>query len=214
MVGALPETLRRRKPLAIEAGHETTPETDEKGMPRPGLARMATTQSVKVKSKKYLVMARRIFLDPLRVILYMQFPAVAILVAYAAWTFGALYVLNISVQATFTKAPYNYNSIIIGCLYLPNSAGYFLSSTFGGRWVDRIMHREATKAGRYDERGRLIFIPEDRMKENAYLGSILYPASLLAYGWFAEKQVNVAAPMVFNFFFGMTNFHPLWPKQS
>ncbi|CAK1357119.1 MFS antiporter QDR3 [Cercospora beticola] len=203
VVGALPETLRRRKPLAFEAEQEAIPETDEKGMPRPGLSRMATTQSVKVKSKKYLVMARRIFLDPLRVILYMQFPAVAILVAYAAWTFGALYVLNISVQATFTKAPYNYNSIIIGCLYLPNSAGYFLSSTFGGRWVDRIMHREARKAGRYDERGRLIFIPEDRMKENAYLGSILYPASLLAYGWFAEKQVNVAAPMVFNFFFGV-----------
>ncbi|KAF2215927.1 hypothetical protein CERZMDRAFT_35084 [Cercospora zeae-maydis SCOH1-5] len=200
VVCAQPETLRRRKPLATEAEQEAAL---EKVMSRPGLTRMTTTESVKVQSKKYLVMARRIFIDPLRVILYLQFPAVAILVAYAAWTFGALYILSISVQATFTKAPYNYNSIIIGCLYIPNSAGYFLSSSFGGRWIDRIMKREATKAGRYDERGRLIFIPEDRMKENAYLGAVLYPASLLAFGWFAEKHVNIAAPLVANFFFGL-----------
>lgn len=32
--------------------------------------------------------------------------------------------------------------------------------------MDRIMHREAKKAGRYDEKGRLKFIPEDRMKES------------------------------------------------
>ncbi|KAM3425089.1 hypothetical protein BST61_g7055 [Cercospora zeina] len=204
VVGVLPETLRNRKPLAIEAEQEAALEPDEKAMSsRPGLTRMTTTQSVKVQSKKYLVMARRIFIDPLRVILYLQFPAVAILVAYAAWTFGALYVLSIAVQATFTKAPYNYNSIIIGFLYIPNSTGYFLSSIFGGRWIDRIMEREATKAGRYDTRGRLIFIPEDRMKENAYLGAVLYPASLLAFGWFAQNHVNVAAPLVANFFFGL-----------
>ncbi|EME46606.1 hypothetical protein DOTSEDRAFT_93255, partial [Dothistroma septosporum NZE10] len=206
VVLCLPETLRQRRPLAAEAEHEAVVESgavDEKGNPWPALARTTTTQSVHIKTKKYLVMARRSFIDPLRIVLYLQFPAVTILVLYASVTFGCLYVLNISVQHNFSAAPYNYGSIIIGCLYLPNSAGYFLSSIFGGRWVDRIMHREARNAGRYDEKGKLQFIPEDRMKENAWLGAIIYPCSLVAYGWLAEKHVNVAAALVANFFFGV-----------
>ncbi|KAK4503754.1 hypothetical protein PRZ48_004669 [Zasmidium cellare] len=202
----LPETLQQRRPIAAEAEQEAAEEegaVDEKGNPRPTLARTATKQSVKIKSKKYLLMARRAFLDPLHIILYLQFPAVAILVAYASTTFGSLYVLNVSIQQTFSAAPYNYGSIIVGLLYIPNSVGYFLSSIFGGRWVDRIMHREARKAGRFDEKGRLKFIPEDRMKENAWLGAILFPCSMVAYGWFAEKHINVAAPLVANFFFGV-----------
>ncbi|KAF7197839.1 MFS transporter OpS2 [Pseudocercospora fuligena] len=206
IVFALPETLRQRKALAAEAEREAVVEeagTDEKGNPRPGLARTTTKQSVHVKTRKYWVMARRAFIDPLRIVLYLQFPAVAVLVAYASVTFAELYVLNISVQQNFSGAPYNYGPVIVGCLYLPNSAGYFLSSIFGGRWVDRIMHREASKAGRYDANGRLVFLPEDRMKENAWLGMILYPFSLLAYGWFAQYKINVAAALVANFFFGI-----------
>lgn len=207
VVFALPETLKQRKPISAGAEQEVEQEaegqTNEKSSARPALNRTTTTQSVKVKSKKYLVMARRAFIDPLRIILYLQFPAVAILVMYASITFGSLYMLNISVQETFSGAPYNYGSIIIGLLYIPNSAGYFLSSVFGGRWVDRIMHREARKAGRYDEKGRLKFIPEDRMKENAWVGAFVFPASLLAYGWFARYKINVAAALVCNFFFGI-----------
>lgn len=171
----LPETLRQRKPLAAEAEHEAV----EKVEARPGLERSTTTQSVKVRATKYTVMARRAFLDPLRIILYLQIPAVAILVAYAAITFGSLYVLNISVQQTFSEAPYNYGSIIVGLLYIPNSAGYFVASIFGGRAVDRIMHREAKKAGRYDENGRLQFIPEDRMQESRQQTSPLLETMLM-----------------------------------
>lgn len=65
------------------------------------------------------------------------------------------------------------------------------------------MAREAHKAGRYDSRGHLQFRPEDRMRENAWLGALLYPAALVVYGWTAEYGVNVAAPLVANFFFGI-----------
>ncbi|EME82589.1 uncharacterized protein MYCFIDRAFT_187941 [Pseudocercospora fijiensis CIRAD86] len=196
IVFALPETLRQRKDLVVvdEAGVEVE---------QPELVRTTTKQSVHVKTRKYWLMARRAFIDPLRVVLYLQFPAVAVLVAYASVTFAELYVLNVSVQQNFSGAPYNYGPVIVGCLYLPNSAGYFLSSIFGGRWVDRIMHREARNAGRYDANGRLVFLPEDRMKENAWLGAMLYPFSLLAYGWFAQYKINVAGALVANFFFGI-----------
>lgn len=200
----LPETLSTRKPLVQAAEEEV--QADEKPSnegSRPPLGRTTTTQSVAIKSKTYLSMLRRAFIDPLRIILYLQFPAVAICVAYASITFGSLYMLNISVQRTFSLDPYNYSVIIVGLLYIPNSMGYFIASLFGGRWVDNIMHREARKAGRFDERGRLKFIPEDRMKENAWIGCLLYPSALIMYGWTARYGVNLAAPMVANFFFGV-----------
>lgn len=202
----LPETLGVRKPLVQEAEAEAEENTTEKPSSdanRPGLARTTTTQSVAIKSKTYLAVLRRAFIDPLRIILYLRFPAVALSVAYASITFGSLYMLNISVQRTFAADPYNYSTIIVGLLYIPNSMGYFLASLFGGRWVDNIMHREARKAGRYDDRGRLKFIPEDRMKENAWVGALMYPSGLIMYGWTARYGVNTAAPMVANFFFGV-----------
>ncbi|KAK5707537.1 hypothetical protein LTR97_000074 [Elasticomyces elasticus] len=201
----LPETLRRRRPLAAEAEQEAIEAVkgEKSDSTRPTLTRTATTKSVQVKTKKYLALLRRAFVDPLRIILYLQFPAVAISVYYATVTFMSLYMLNISVQQTFSIAPYNYNSTIVGLLYLPNSAGYFLSSIFGGKWVDQIMHREARKAGRYDDSGKLQFMPEDRMKENAWIGAIIWPVAIITYGWTAEFGVSIAGPMIANFFFGV-----------
>lgn len=204
---ALPETLKRRVPLRAEAAREAAEDVgvpgEKVGTEETTLERTTTATSVHVRARKYLIMLRRAFVDPLRIILYLQFPSVALSVFYASVTLGSLYVLNISVTELFSGPPYNYSTLVVGLLYLPNSVGYFIASVFGGRWVDYIMHREARKAGRYDEKGRLQFRPEDRMKENALLGAILYPVALIAYGWFAQYKVNVAAAMVANFFFGI-----------
>lgn len=209
----LPETLKDRKSVAAVAESETVPAdapvADEKSGAatdtnvRPTLTRTTTKQSVQVKTTKYLGFFKRAFIDPLRIILYLQFPAVAICVFYATTTFAALYSLNVSIQQTFSAEPYNYTSIIVGLLYIPNSLGYFITSIFGGKWVDRIMAREARKAGRYDRKGRLQYRPEDRMKENAWTGAIMFPSALVMYGWTAEYGVNTAAPMIANFFFGI-----------
>ena len=57
------------------------------------------------------------------------------------------------------------------------------------------MVREATKTNRYDDSGNLKFFPEDRMRENFWLALTLYPASLIWYGWSAEKGVQWAVPV-------------------
>ena len=209
----LPETLIERKSYAAiaeaEAASRVTATGDEErgeaaaSTARPTFTRTTTKQSVQVKTTKYLTLLRRWFIDPLRIILYLQFPAVAICVFYATTTFAALYSLNVSVQQTFSVKPYNYSSVIIGVLYIPNSMGYFVTSILGGRWVDAIMAREARKAGRYDEKGRLIYRPEDRMKENAWAGAFMFPAALVMYGWTVQYGVNTAAPLIANFFFGV-----------
>jgi len=136
-----------------------------------------------------------VFLDPLGIIMYLRFPPVLLTVYYASITFGALYVLNVSIQATFGKPPYNFSTLLVGLLYIPNSLGYVIASLFGGRWMDRIMQREAKKANRYDENGKLVYRPEDRMRENAWLGAFLYPAALIWYGWTVERGVYWLVPV-------------------
>ena len=148
-------------------------------------------------------MARRIFIDPLKILLYLRFPAVLITVYYASITFGSLYLLNISLETTFSKPPYNFSVTIVGLSYIPSSIGYVIASLFGGKWTDTIMAREAKKAGRYEADGKLKYRPEDRMRENAWIAAFLYPAALVWYGWTAEKEIFWLVPLIANFFFGI-----------
>ncbi|KUI58486.1 MFS antiporter QDR3 [Cytospora mali] len=189
----LPETLARRKPHtpAAEANNEST------------LNRTSTRQSVTDKTKKGVILLRKAFIDPLSCILYLRFPPVAITVALSSVTFAALFILNISVQSTFGAPPYSFSIIIVGLLYIPSSLGYFAASLVGGRWVDKIMAREAKKAGRYDSNGKLIFLPEDRLRENAWIAASMYPFAMIWFGWCADKGVYWLAAMVANFFFGI-----------
>jgi len=191
----LPETLPQKTPPA------PTLNADDKS--RPELTRVSTRQSVQVKTKRLVRIFSRCIIDPLSVLLYLRFPAVLITVYLASITFGSLYILNISIQQTFSEAPYNFSVIILGLLYIPNSIGYVVASLIGGRWTDYIMHREARAAGRYDSHGRLIFRPEDRMRENAWIAAVLYPGALIWYGWTAEKGIIWIVPMIANFFFGV-----------
>lgn len=204
LVFLLPETLARRKPAPAAAPAGAPPANpDSSNLDRTtSLARMSTRQSVAVKTKRGAALLRKAFVDPLSCIVYLRFPPVALTVGLAAIAFGALFVLNISIQSTFSRPPYGFQTIIVGLLYVPASLGYFISSLFGGRWVDSIMLREAKRAGRYDAQGRLVFLPEDRLRENAWLAASMYPAAMLWFGWCADKGVFWLAPMVANFFFG------------
>ncbi|KGO64149.1 Major facilitator superfamily domain, general substrate transporter [Penicillium italicum] len=192
---ALPETLAVQKPMLAE------PEDENQAISRP-LSQVSSQQVVR-STTRWLKTLRMVFIDPLKIILYLRFLPVLLSVYYASIAFGSLYVLNISVENTFGKAPYNFSTTIVGLLYIPNSLGYIVSSLFGGKWMDSIMQREAKKANRYDEKGRLALRPEDRMRENAWLGAFLYPAALIWYGWAADKGVFWLVPMIANFFFGM-----------
>ncbi|CBF81466.1 hypothetical protein AN5656.2 [Aspergillus nidulans FGSC A4] len=198
----LPETLSgaNQKPLMPPADPASTTE-------EPLSRRASRVSSVQTQvfgtTARWLKLIKIIFLDPLKIILYLRYLPVLLTVYYAAITFGSLYVLNVSIENSFGKEPYNFDTLIVGLLYIPNSLGYVVSSIFGGRWIDKIMVREAKKANRYDEKGNLIFRPEDRMRENAWLGALLYPAGLIWYGWTVDKGVFWLAPMIANFFFGI-----------
>lgn len=191
LIFALPETLKNRKALAVSAEQEVKGGAGQ----RMGLSRTSSRQVVQMKTRKWVEMLKRAFIDPLKIILYLRFPAVLITVYYASITFGSLYILNISLQATFEKPPYNFSTIEVGLVYIPNSLGYMAASVLGGKWTDTIMAREARKAKRYDEHGNLKYIPEDRMRENAWIAAFMYPAALVWYGWTAEKHTFWLVPV-------------------
>lgn len=170
---------------------------------RPNLIRTTSRQSVQRKTAKYIKTAKRIFLDPLKIVLYLRFPAVLITVYYASITFASLYLLNVSLQTTFSKPPYNFSTTLVGLTYIPSSIGAVTASLVGGKWTDKIMAREATRAGRYDEKGKLMYRPEDRMRENAWIAAFLYPAALIWYGWTAEMGVFWLVPLIATLLFGI-----------
>lgn len=193
---ALPETLPARK-------HDLSDVNDVLNTPIERRSSRVSSRQVVQFTTRWLKLLRMIFIDPLKIILNLRYPAVLLTVYYASITFGSLYILNVSIQQTFSRPPYNFSTLYIGLLYIPNSVGYVVASVFGGRWMDKIMTREARKANRVDANGNLIYRPEDRMRENAWLGAFLYPAALLWYGWSVNYGVFWLVPMAGNFFFGI-----------
>lgn len=198
LVFCLPETLSAPKflPATAVVAPADRDHNDE------GLTRTKTTESVKKNTKKAAGLFKQLIVDPLSILLYLRFPPVAITVYYAAITFGSLFALNISVQAAYSADPYRFSPSILGLMYIPSGTGYILASLLGGRWLDYIMAREARKAGRYDECGNLALLPEDRMRENAWLAATVYPASLIFYGWTVQNGVFWFVPVIGQFAFG------------
>ncbi|KAL1898784.1 hypothetical protein Sste5346_003191 [Sporothrix stenoceras] len=219
----LPETLARDRPRPRELEKKAKPQAEAQAQPgvdpeaagkaeegnaepavvgAPALTRMTTTQSVRQQTQRVGAFLKVAFVHPLSVLLYLRFPPILLTVVYGSVTFGSLFVLNVSIQAAFAQPPYNFSELIVGLLYIPSSLGYILASLVGGRWIDNIMAREARKAGRYDEQGRLMFLPEDRMRENAWLSASLFPAALVWFGWTAQHGIYWIVPSIANFVFG------------
>ncbi len=104
--------------------------------------------------------------------------------------------MNISIEYMYHQFPYNFSTIIVGCLYLGNSLGYILGSVIGGRWSDHVMKVAALSNG-----GQMI--PEKRIGVNAWAGSVFAPLGLLWWGWTIDRHLFWFVPLIGTFFFGM-----------
>ncbi|KAL3417751.1 major facilitator superfamily transporter [Phlyctema vagabunda] len=158
--------------------------------------------------KAKLTVGRFLFkcVEPLKILGLLRHPAIFVAVYAAGISFGVMFVGYVELQATFPFAPYNFSDTIIGLFYLAPTIGYAISSVLGGRWLDYIMKREAQKAGRVGEDGKARYLPEDRMKENMWIGAVLYPACFVWFGWAADKGLHwtvAAVPLVLFGIFGM-----------
>ena len=78
---AQPETLKITRPLLED------PPAEMAAMP-PRLQRTTSAQKIQQEASKTVRSLKRIFLDPLKIILYLRYPAVMITVYYTSITFG------------------------------------------------------------------------------------------------------------------------------
>ena len=79
MFFAQPETLKKRQPLVKQPTGQNTAQPVE-------LTRTISRQRVQEETSKLVRWLKRAFLDPLKILLYLRYPAVAITVYYASIT--------------------------------------------------------------------------------------------------------------------------------
>ena len=187
----LPETLGSSRER-ISGEQEILPCSDDLEQNEP---RIVHRQSLRSRSQSggRIIVAN--IIDPLRILVYLRFPAILLPVYLASVSLGMLVVWSVSIQAAFSRPPYDYSALIIGLLFVPFSMGLILASVLGGRWSDYIMLRAAKRAGRLDEKGKLVARPGDRVRENAWLSIVLFSGGLLWYGWTVKYGVLWIVPV-------------------
>jgi MFS family permease len=121
-------------------------------------------------------------------------PLVWLQTLWSTAAFGTLYIF-LSVFPFVWTDLYGDNITIAGLHYLFYGFGLMVGTQLGSFWADRIYLRLKRAT---NDRGRAEFrLPL------SILCSILYPATLLLFGWTAEKRVHWAVPSIATFFFGM-----------
>lgn len=171
-------------------------------LPETVKPKTANSEKKQMRTRMTAVEFFKACIKPLEVLLLLRHPPIVVAIWTGALNFGVTFLLYVSIQADFAEPPYNFTTIKLGLLYLAPTIGYGISSILGGRWVDRIMAREAKKAERYDENGKLKYLPEDRMKENMWLSAALYPAMFIWYGWSVQYGLQWAIPAVASLVYG------------
>lgn len=86
--------------------------------------------------------------------------------------------------------------IYSGLFYLAPGLGFLFGSFFGGKWADSVVKKWMAKRGRR--------VPEDRIRQVMIPLGVVYPVSLLIYGWSVEKEKGgMAVPIIFMFLCGV-----------
>jgi MFS family permease len=184
----LPETLQ--KPAMPPFRTETCPSNIEK----PNTPEPRTPGSI--HGLYYIFQSvKGCLLNPLRAVSYFRFPAIALVIYLASTSFAAIIITGTSIQSAFSHSPYDFSYLTIGLLYLPMPIGLIPGGLLGGRWADRIMDRGARSTARDTNGAVLVHMPEDRLRNNAWVSVLLLPGALLWYGWSVQHGLIWVIPV-------------------
>ncbi|CAG8619719.1 18042_t:CDS:2 [Gigaspora margarita] len=122
----------------------------------------------------------------------LRYPNLSLPILYMSITFSMVYVQNTLIPITFSTK-YNMSTSNIGFIFLSIGVGFSLGSIISGSFSDFILTKNREKYGS--------ICPEMRIN-CIWLGSVIVPASLAAYGWFIVKDLHIALPITAMFFFG------------
>lgn len=138
------------------------------------------------------------FIRPAHAMCLLAYPPVALAILYSAISFMGIYFVNISITNAYSGSPYNFSSIIVGLMYIPNSITYIIASIGGGRWNDWLVRRCA-------QRNNGEMIPESRLSWNLVLAIAIYPPACLIFGWCLDKGQFWLLPLIGTALFGFAS---------
>lgn len=138
------------------------------------------------------------FIRPMHAVVLLTYPPVLLAIIYSAICFCAIYFFNITITDEYGSAPYNFNSVITGLMYIPNSVTYLLASIYGGKWNDWLFKRYARLHNGETK-------PESRISWNAVVAVCLYPPSCLIFGWCLHYGEHWVTPLIGSALFGFAS---------
>ncbi|KAJ1679418.1 hypothetical protein EV182_002097 [Spiromyces aspiralis] len=150
-------------------------------------------------------------MNPLRTLLYLRYPSVAIIIFYTTTLFGCYYGITSSNSLAF-ETIYKLSQGTSGLCYIPLGVGNIAGSLLGGRLTDIGLRRakermelRALRDGNYDPDTPVKVGPEARLYF-MWFGALLFSGCGITYGWMLVINAPLAVVLVLQFFigFGMT----------
>jgi MFS family permease len=170
-----------------------------------GLSRTATAKERRLAQAELAKGRKLRWPNPLKTVHIIMEKDMAVVLFYNSLIYTAFYDIMASIPQLFQEI-YQFNDLQIGLCYLPFGCGCALASFINGRMLDRNYKRVAKQIGFTIDRKRgddLRHFPIERARLE-----IIWPllgfglACVLCYGWVLEKNANLAAPLVLQFFIG------------
>lgn len=158
----------------------------------------AEKKSNTVHSNSWSHHAYEYFIRPMHSVVLLGYPPVILTISYSSICFCGIYFFNIAITDLYSKKPYNFNSVIVGLMYIPNSVTYLLASIYGGKWNDWLYKRHARLHNGES-------MPEARISWNAVTAVILYPPACLIFGWCLNYGEHWVTPLIGSALFGFAS---------
>lgn len=171
-----------------------------------GLSRSTTAEGRRLAQEE-LARGRKLrWPNPLKTIHIIMEKDMAVVLFYNALIYTAFYDVVASIPQLFQEI-YKFNDLQIGLCYIPFGAGCAVASFINGKMLDRNYKRVAKQVGFTIDRkhgDNLRYYPIERARLEI-IWPILYfgLACYLCYGWVLEKNANLAAPLILQFFIGL-----------
>ncbi|KAL3419763.1 Quinidine resistance protein 2-like protein 3 [Phlyctema vagabunda] len=170
-----------------------------------GLSRTVTAESRRCAQAELAKGRKLRFPNPLKTVHIILEKDMAVVLFYNALIYTAFYDITASIPALFEEI-YHFNDLQIGLCYIPFGVGCCLASFVNGRMLDRNYKRVAKQIGFAIDRKRgddLRHFPIEKARIDLIWPLLAFGLSCyLGYGWVLEKNVNLAGPLILQFFIG------------
>ena len=170
-----------------------------------GLSRSETAEGHRLAQAELAKGRRLRWPNPLKTVYIIMEKDMAVVLFYNSLIYTAFYDIMASIPQLFQEI-YHFNDLQIGLCYIPFGCGCALASFINGRMLDRNYKKVAMQIGFTIDRKHgddLRRFPIERARLE-----IIWPllgfglACVLCYGWVLEKNANLAAPLILQFFIG------------